>query len=128
MKKNTEYTDVLIIGAGIAGLLCAAKLQAAGRSVQLLDKGRGVGGRMSTRRKDGGRFDHGAQYFTCRSPLVQPYIDSWLKQGVIKEWFRQLPGDSNAAGHARYCGVNGMSDVPKALARDLTVHLSEQAD
>ena len=39
-----------IIGAGIAGLACAQKLKQAGRSVKLFDKGRGPGGRMSTRR------------------------------------------------------------------------------
>ncbi|MFX9626906.1 FAD-dependent oxidoreductase, partial [Acinetobacter baumannii] len=39
-----------IIGAGIAGLTCGEALVRAGHSVRLFDKGRGPGGRMSTRR------------------------------------------------------------------------------
>lgn len=125
--NNTGITDVLIIGAGISGLLCATQLQQAGRSVQLLDKGRGVGGRMSTRRTEGGRFDHGAQYFTCRSNEFQHYIDAWLKAGVIREWFRYLPSDTNPDGYSRYCGFSGMNAIPKYLAKTLQVHVSEQA-
>jgi len=58
--------DVLVIGAGISGLLCATQLQAAGLSTLVLDKGRGVGGRMATRRIGDTTFDHGAQFFTVR--------------------------------------------------------------
>ncbi|MEM1053678.1 MAG: FAD-dependent oxidoreductase, partial [Pseudomonadota bacterium] len=60
--------DTLIIGAGMAGLSCGTALAAGGIDVCLLDKGRGPGGRMATRRAEiGGQavsFDHGAQYFT----------------------------------------------------------------
>ncbi len=44
MDATEQTTDVLIIGAGMAGLIAAAELQRAGRRV--LDKGRGVGGRL----------------------------------------------------------------------------------
>jgi predicted NAD/FAD-dependent oxidoreductase len=39
-----------IVGAGMAGLSCAEGLANHGHDVVLLDKGRGPGGRMSTRR------------------------------------------------------------------------------
>jgi len=39
-----------VIGAGMAGLTCATALRAAGHGVLVLDKSRGPGGRMSTRR------------------------------------------------------------------------------
>ena len=59
-----------IIGAGMAGLSCARALIAAGQNVDLFDKGRGPGGRMSTRRMETPigeiRWDHGAQFFTAR--------------------------------------------------------------
>jgi predicted NAD/FAD-dependent oxidoreductase len=125
--KQTETTDVIMIGAGISGLMCATELQKAGLLVQLIDKGRGFGGRMATRRMAGGRLDHGAQYFTVRDPLLQDYVDQWLEAGVIKEWFRHLPEDHNPAGYPRYCGINGMTDVPKYLAKNLQVHRSEHA-
>ena len=119
--------DVLVIGAGISGLLCASELQRAGVSVRVLDKGRGVGGRMATRRMGGGRFDHGAQFFTVREPSFQSYVDEWLQAGVIQEWFRHAPSDSNTAGYPRYCGRSGMTDVAKHLCESLEVHRSQAA-
>ncbi|WP_333927659.1 FAD-dependent oxidoreductase [Sphingomonas sp. LR55] len=41
-----------IVGAGMAGLSCAQALRRQGHAVVLFDKGRGPGGRMSTRRID----------------------------------------------------------------------------
>ena len=43
-------TRVAIIGAGISGLACARQLVKAGVSVVVFDKGRGIGGRVATRR------------------------------------------------------------------------------
>ena len=57
--------DVLLLGAGLSGLKAARDLHAAGKSVLVLDKGRGVGGRAATRRWDGTPVDHGAQFFRC---------------------------------------------------------------
>ncbi|MDC3076005.1 FAD-dependent oxidoreductase [Paracoccaceae bacterium] len=51
---------IVIIGAGVSGLLCGKRLTEAGHSVLLIDKGRNVGGRLSTRRTDGAIFHHGA--------------------------------------------------------------------
>jgi predicted NAD/FAD-dependent oxidoreductase len=120
--------DVLIIGAGISGLLCATELERSGAKVQLIDKGRGVGGRMSTRHMEGARLDHGAQFFTVRESAFQRYVDEWLRADVIKEWFRKAPYDSNPKGYPRYCGIDGMSAVPRYLAQDLNVHCSEVVD
>ncbi|MFO8026392.1 MAG: FAD-dependent oxidoreductase [Opitutales bacterium] len=121
-----SHTDVFIIGAGISGLLCATELQRAGLKVRLVDKGRGFGGRMATRRMAGGRLDHGAQFFTVRDARFQSYVDEWLEAGIIREWFRHSPQDSNPNGYPRYCGVHGMTDAPKFLAQSLQVERSER--
>ncbi len=113
------------MGAGISGLLCATELKQAGRSVCVLDKGRGVGGRMATRRMSGARLDYGAQFLTLRESAIQKYVDAWLEAGLIKEWFRNSADGKLKDGHPRYCGVHGMTDVPKALAEGLEVHCSE---
>ena len=120
-----KSTDVLIIGAGISGLLCATELKRAGRSVRVLDKGRGCGGRMATRRMGAARLDHGAQFFTVRDAQFQRYVDQWLDAGVVREWFRRAPYDSRPEGHPRYRGNAGMSDVSNYLARDLDVQCSQ---
>ena len=121
-----SHSDVFIIGAGISGLLCATELQRAGLKVRLVDKGRGFGGRMATRRMAGGRLDHGAQFFTVRDSRFQKYVDEWLSAGVIREWFRHSPQDTNPEGYPRYCGVNGMTDAPKFLAESLDIERSQQ--
>lgn len=59
-------TDVLIIGAGLAGLSAANELKRAGHNVLIIDKGRGIGGRLAGRRIGDASFDHGAQFFTAR--------------------------------------------------------------
>ncbi len=120
-------SDVLIIGAGISGLICATELQRAGLRVCVVDKGRGPGGRMATRRMGGGRIDHGAQFFTVRNERFRAYVREWLDAGVVREWFDHPTGNQAMADHhPRYCGVSGMSDAPKYLARELEVHCSER--
>lgn len=111
----------IIVGAGISGLLAANILQKQGVKVTVVDKSRGVGGRMATRRMEGGRLDHGAQYFTVRDRIFGGWVEAWENAGYIKEWFRRLEDESSETGHARYCGRTGMTDVPKALARELDV-------
>ena len=73
---QNRLPETLVIGAGMAGIACARALAEAGHAVRVLDKGRGPGGRMATRRvttRAGEvRFDHGAQYLTARDPALPP--------------------------------------------------------
>ena len=62
-----KYAEIVIIGSGIAGLAAGQLLQKAGHNPLILDKGRRVGGRMSTRRAGEFLFNHGAQFVTARS-------------------------------------------------------------
>ena len=41
---------IVVVGAGISGCVCAYELSKAGHEVVVIEKGRGVGGRMATRR------------------------------------------------------------------------------
>jgi len=45
--------DVVVVGAGLAGLACASRLSATGLDVQVLEASDGVGGRARTDRVDG---------------------------------------------------------------------------
>ena len=119
-------SDVLIIGAGLAGLKVAGDLHAAGRTALVLDKGRGVGGRAATRRWEGVPVDHGAQFFTVREPDFRALTDRWLAQGTCFEWvpgFHQWEDDGRGLrppapddGHPRYACRAGMSALCKDLA------------
>ena len=119
----------IVIGAGMSGLMAANRLQEAGWGVTVLDKGRGVGGRMATRRFEGGSFDHGAQFFTARSDEFKELVQGWQKAGAAREWsrgFADAGGNPNQDGHPRYRGAEGMTSIPKHLARGLDVRTSEK--
>ena len=131
LTKKT--VDFLVIGAGLAGLAFACDAHNAGKSVCVLDKGRGVGGRMATRRMGNVRVDHGAQFFTARGPRFQALVDGGLENGWIQEWSQGFPQwkngaiESRAPGHARYMCPQGMSEFAKQLAQGLNVQTGAQA-
>ncbi|MEM7766099.1 MAG: FAD-dependent oxidoreductase [Pseudomonadota bacterium] len=117
---------IAIIGAGLAGLSCADALSAAGQSVVLFDKGRGPGGRMSTRRAQTPvgecRFDHGAQYFTPTSPDFAAETERWIAAGAAAPWTGDFvtispSGDITPAPDApRYVGTPSMNAIIRHLA------------
>ena len=78
--------DVAVVGAGLAGLVCARRLQQAGLAVTVLEKSRGLGGRMATRRIDGSPLDHGARYVQPQSKLLQALTQYWLDQQLLTPW------------------------------------------
>ena len=119
-----DRPPVLIVGAGLAGLEAANALAAAGRRSVVLDKGRTVGGRLATRRMSGldgrvGRLDHGAQFFTVRSPDFAELVHEWRRAGVVREWCRGFNGSGD--GYPRYCAEGGMSTIAKLLAATAVV-------
>ena len=84
-KASTHY-DLLIIGAGIAGLAAGQMAQQAGQKIMLIDKGRRVGGRVSTRRSDGFVFNHGAQFATSRSSDFGDILRAASTAGMAANW------------------------------------------
>jgi phytoene dehydrogenase-like protein len=72
MKKNAE---VIIIGAGLAGLTAAKLLKAAGRSVLVLEASDDVGGRVRTDEVDGYLLDRGFQVFLTAYPEAMILLD-----------------------------------------------------
>jgi protoporphyrinogen oxidase len=70
-----EQFDAIVIGAGLAGLCAAWKIQRAGRSVQLLEASDGPGGRVRTDRVDGFLLDRGFQVLLTAYPEVQAQLD-----------------------------------------------------
>lgn len=68
-------TDVIIIGAGMAGLTAAIKLQRAGKKVLLLEAGESPGGRIASEKIDGFVLDRGFQVLLTSYPETQKYLD-----------------------------------------------------
>ncbi|GAA1901895.1 FAD-dependent oxidoreductase [Lapillicoccus jejuensis] len=67
--------DVVVVGAGLAGLVAAATLQSRGVDTVLLEAGDRVGGRVATDVVDGHRCDVGFQLLNPAYPAARRYLD-----------------------------------------------------
>ena len=121
---------IAVVGAGLSGLVVAEKLQSVG-TVEVFDKSRGAGGRMSTRYAGDYEFDHGAQYFTARSDAFRAFLQPLIDDGTVREWPATIAeyeaGSlvSATSEHATplWVGAPRMNSIGKALARRVSVSL-----
>lgn len=67
--------DVLVVGAGVAGLSCAAALTGRGYRVEVVDAADGIGGRVRTDVVDGHLCDRGFQLLNPAYPAARRYLD-----------------------------------------------------
>ena len=72
---NQKNKEVIIVGAGLAGLSCARRLMADGIPFTILEAGRRIGGRIKTDRVDGFLLDHGFQVLQTAYPEARRYLD-----------------------------------------------------
>lgn len=127
MESNTDReVDVLVIGAGMAGLVAARRLRESGREAVVIDKGRGLGGRMATRRIGGATFDHGAQFITTRDHRFASLLEEAAAAGAASEWCKGFSGKGD--GHARWRGVPGMTGLARYLAQGLQIVQEKQVE
>ena len=104
----------------MTGLSAARILSQKGHNVTVLDKGRGVGGRMSTRTIENAKVDHGAQYFSVKTLEFQALISELKSEEITAEW--HLAQRDNV----RFVGAKGMNSIPKKLASTLHVKVNEK--
>lgn len=114
---------MLVVGAGLSGLIAARELQKNGISTAIVDKGPSVGGRLATRRIAGGVADHGAQFFTARTNIFKAEIEEWLSEDLVRIWgYGWSDGSLKRTvsdGHPRYVTNGGMNKLAKHLAKDI---------
>ncbi len=67
--------DVIVVGAGLAGLCCARELHAAGLDVLVLERGDEPGGRVRTDVVDGFLLDRGFQVLLTAYPEARRVLD-----------------------------------------------------
>jgi hypothetical protein len=95
MNRVASSFRVAVIGAGVAGATCARALSQAGFAVHVVDKSRGAGGRLATRRLEwrdpSGRrritaFDHGAPGFTASGADFRQFLATASQPGSLTDW------------------------------------------
>eukprot|EP00899_Mesostigma_viride_P020531 jgi/Mesvir1/2847/Mv13933-RA.1 len=122
---------VAVVGAGVSGAVCASILAKNGVEVMVFEKGRGAGGRASSRRETWmdaatgaectAHFDHGAQQIAPEDKRVVAWLKGLQEQGVVALWEGRIGSISGGVftkehnAKKRYVGVPGMSAIPKAL-------------
>ncbi|MGW7524080.1 NAD(P)/FAD-dependent oxidoreductase [Streptomyces sp. NPDC054783] len=122
MLEPAYQVDVVIVGAGIAGLSAAHRLTSAGISTAVLEAAPCVGGRMSTEKVDGFRLDRIGQLLSTSYPELRttPGLDSVVLRtfapGVLlhRDGRTHRAGAPAAGGSTR--GARGALHVVRALA------------
>ncbi|WP_170839582.1 NAD(P)/FAD-dependent oxidoreductase [Micromonospora halophytica] len=115
---------MIVVGAGIAGVACAAELVRAGVPVRIRERGRVPGGRMASRRFDGRPADTGAAYLTVDDPDFAAVLDRWRAAGLVREWTDTFvaydrAGRREVTGPVRWAAPHGLRSLVEELARDL---------
>jgi hypothetical protein len=120
--------DVVVVGAGLGGLTVASDLVKAGYRVLVLEKSRGVGGRLATRRIDGQPLDHGCRFLQPLGPLETELIHRGMAAGQLQLWpvtaYRLSDGGELRPEPTQppyWIAPAGMNSLAKGLAQDLSV-------
>ena len=114
--------DVLVVGGGISGLACARRVAAAGLAVQVVDRGRRLGGRLAARTRESHPIDLGGPYCTVSDDRFRAVADDWIRRGLLREWtdtFRVAgPAGLGEAkqGPMRFAAPGGMRSLVEDLA------------
>lgn len=136
MDGDRPMRTVIVVGAGMAGLTAARRLQAEGLQVTVVDKSRAVGGRMASKRIGPARFDTGAQHFSVRSPEFVVEVGRWLVAGVARVWYSSSESSRLGVGavpahrgpEPRHAGSPAMRSIAEHLADGLDVELGVTID
>ncbi len=116
--------DILVIGAGLAGLSASRKLADKGYQVLVVDKGKSVGGRLASRSLESASFDYGAQFMTAKEPRFLDQVNNWVSDGTAELWFRGYPGRSE--NYKRWRGIPNMRELARSLAGTLSIKTARQ--
>jgi len=113
--SKTKDVVIAVLGAGISGLRVYTRLRQAGIGAVLIDKSRGLGGRMATRRVGRFQFDHGAQFFTARTATFSALVEDLEANGLCALWQAD-----------RYVATPHMSAIGSSLlGRESNLHLNK---
>jgi renalase len=122
--------EVIVVGAGIAGLSCARALADAGVSVRVVDQDRRVGGRCATHHVDRQPVDSGLAFFHGTDPGFLAALEQVEGATRLEGWPVRVAGKGAPCQprafephERRLAFAEGVSAFPEHLARGLEVRL-----
>ena len=118
----SKKTDVIVVGAGMAGLSCALTLQSAGLDVVVLEAGDRCGGRVQSDRLDGYILDRGFQIYLTAYPEGKRFLD------YDKLNFKKFYPGAIVRKDGRFHRVADPLRSPKDIFATLTSPLGKPAD
>ena len=131
----SDHFDIAVIGAGVAGLTCAQQLQQAGYRVVVVEKSRGLGGRLATRRLQGTHADHGVCYLKPKDDRFKALVEKLLERSMLQVWtdtIHELDADGQLIAPPdrapRYASPTGISTIAKFLATGLPIWLNHRVE
>ena len=131
MQNKTP--KIAVIGAGIAGLNLANVLSQFAE-VAVFEQSDKSGGRVATHSVEGFSFDHGAQFFTAKTPAFKSFIKSLQSEGVIARWdanFVEIDRSVISAQrrwdetYPHYVGSPTMNAIGRYMAQNLDVRFNQ---
>ncbi|MDH6584161.1 phytoene dehydrogenase-like protein [Streptomyces sp. SAI-208] len=137
MLEPAYQADVVIVGAGVAGLSAAHRLTSQGVTVAVLEAAPGVGGRMSTEKVDGFRLDRIGQLLSTAYPelrltpgldglVLRPFAPGVLLHGDGRHHRVDAPaGARSARGALR--AVRALASAPRGVPGPGLVGASRRA-
>ena len=132
---KTRKVDIIVIGAGMAGLSFARAIQQQGREVLILERSRAVGGRCATWRQADMALDYGVPFLHARSPLFWHTVDLLLGADVLSGWPQRVQGNGPTCQpraldpgvrHAALRG--GLNTLAKKLAEGVEILARVRSD
>ena len=120
MQQSVMKKETIIIGAGVSGLAVANGLKAAGTSVGVLEKARGTGGRISSKRLalnssgDSLSYDLGASGFQAITETFQSYLSDLEQKNIVCKF------------NNKYVGIPRNSSFTRYLSTDLDIRFSQK--
>ena len=125
--------DVIVLGAGVAGLQCARRLSRAGADVLVVDRADKPGGRCATRVFEGQPADYGPLFLHGSDPGFLAAVAS-VGGERLEGWPSRVSGrgmpcqpDGFASFQTRAAFADGVNAFPRALAEGLPIRLNAQA-
>jgi hypothetical protein len=127
MVKKLENPSIAVIGAGVAGSVCAYFLKKNGFNPIVIEKSRRVGGRLANRNINSVyQFDHGVQFFTIRTEGFKTLLDKSISAGTVSTWNPALTEDQSEINGVWMVGEPNMNSFLKNILIEVQVNLEDE--